>query len=108
MLSGRTVIEVPTMASKGRVWIIRFAGSHGFTLVQGVRLAGRWLTIGAWGSAEPHESLRDARRFLFRGNGRLTGGHPEITDPVAGRMSRVHVLALASPRTVPGCGEYWG
>jgi hypothetical protein len=114
MLDGRTIIEVRTSsgAHDVRVWLALFGqgGRHGRAVCQAVRdpFTRRWLAVGPWGVlASSFDGLRDVRRHFFRGNGRQTGGHPEITHAVTPPMSRFNVWALASTRTAPGSGEYW-
>lgn len=117
MLDGRTIIEVPsrTDVHPARFWLVNYA-RHGVTHSRvtywAVRtLSGDWFTrnldLGNQDSmVRSFASLRDVRRYLFRGNGRLLGGHPEITGAVLAPMSLVHVAALCDPRTAPGGGDY--
>jgi hypothetical protein len=117
MLDGRSVIEVPWSMRTGgavfagRMWLVRFGrdGGKGRTMHQAVRSphTRTWFVPTGWGPAHEYPTLRDVRRFLFDGNGRLTGGHPEVTDAVQAPMSVVNILMLASIRTVPGTGDYW-
>jgi hypothetical protein len=115
MLDGRSIIEVRsgTRAHDVRVWLVRYGrgGSKGRVVCQAVRepVSRTWYAIGTWGTAIPLPTLRDVRKYFFRGNGRLTGGHSEIGESgaVVAPMSHVNVLALASLRTAPGDGDYW-
>jgi hypothetical protein len=117
MLEGRSIIEVRQadirMPHDARIWVVRFGrnGRKGRVVCQAVRepVSRTWYAIGTHGTALPFPTLRDVRKYFFRGNGRLTGGHSEIGESgaVVGPMSRVNVLALASGRTAPGNGEYW-
>lgn len=112
MLDGRSIIEVPwgTRAHAARVWLVRY-GSKGSVVCQAVRepVSRTWYAVGAWGTALPFPTLRDVRRYFFRGNGRLFGGHSEIGESgaVVAPMSHVNILALCERRTAPGSGDYW-
>lgn len=114
MLDGRTIIEVRSNsgAYDWRMWLIMFGpgGRDGRTISQAMRnpFTCEWLAVGySGGLAGRFRGLRDVRRHFFRGNGRMTGGHAEITHAVSAPMSRFHMLALASIRTRPGSGDYW-
>jgi hypothetical protein len=114
MLDGRTIIEVRSTAGPRhdwRVWLVRFGsnGCKGRAVCQAVRnpYTRQWLAVGVSDGAIPFDGLRDVRRHFFRGNGRMTGGHAEITDAVSAPMSRLNVLALCAIRTAPGSGDYW-
>jgi hypothetical protein len=116
MLDGRQVIEVPWGSDVGtrgnalRVWVTRFPGKdERFVIAQAAKTVDgkAWVVLAGFSTVERLPTLREVRRFLFRGNGRLTGGHPEITDAVTAPMSRANVMALCMPRTVPGHGDYW-
>lgn len=111
MLDGRRIIEVrwANTSHDMRVWVVRYSGSQP-VICQGVRTVdGDWLAVSATGPAERVPSLRDLRKYFFRGNGRLTGGHSEIGESGAVRapMSLINVMALCLMRPVPGLGEYW-
>jgi hypothetical protein len=111
MLDGRKIIEV-SWESHGhrlRTWLVWF-GDHSRVVHQAVRSTdGQWYVANGWEPARAFPSLPDVRRHLFRGNGRLTGGHAEIGErgAVRGRMSPVNVQALCDVRTAPGGGDYW-
>lgn len=117
MLDGRSIIEVPWSTRSGdaifagRTWVVRFGrdGAKGRCVHAATRSphTGTWFTATPLTGPEEYLTLRKVRQALFRGNGRLTGGHPEVTHPVTAPMSTVNIQMLISNRTAPGDGYYW-
>lgn len=112
MLDGRSIIEVRYSETLGRTvfdcrtWLVRTpTGRYAPKAIRSPHT--RTWFVPYLAEVAEYPSLRETRRGLFRGNGRLTGGHPEITHPVPGPMSLVNVKMLVSVRTAPGTLDYW-